>query len=187
MSDLVYNGLDNGQGKQIGGFPIARISALFLILFITALNLFTYHSTVKTIILEGIHYRGFESWNFIFELFYVPFTAVLYFIAIIFIVYAIRKESKRKQTLLLPVYFILLKSILLFFFRPGLADAEKFNYAILRDYAIDCIVFLLAIFGLFFQLYKIREFNPSFQYREGRRLTTLNLLGAADKNDRRTD
>ena len=134
-----------------------RIVAFLLLMFVSAINLYLAFPAVKTVMEEGISYR-FESWNFMFWVFIVPFNLVLYVLAILFLILAIRKNKKFRLLLTLPLFILLLKLFLSIFFSHGLKDIELFNLALVRDYAIDCFLFLLSLFSLVFHIVKIREF-----------------------------
>jgi hypothetical protein len=139
---------------------LARITAFLLLLFVSIINLTTNFAVVKTLISERLSYQ-FDSWNFLYQLILLPIDAVLYFLAILLIAVALKLSGDRKHILLLPVYIIFLKVLLLMYFRPGPISSREFDLAFLRDYAIDCLMFLFAAIGLLIHIIKRDEFSTA--------------------------
>ena len=141
--------------KIFGARSMEERTAFSLIMFVSAVNLYMSFPIVRTILAEGINYNGFDGWNFLYLLVLLPFNVVFYFLAILLIILAIIKSRIHLKILLLPIYGIFLKCVI-FFGGPSL-NVINMNVTFLRDYAVECLVFLLALFGMIALIYKTKS------------------------------
>jgi hypothetical protein len=88
----------------------ARIIAFILLLLASAADLWTDFPAIKTVLIEGIDYR-FDSWNFFYWIFLAPIGMILYILAILLIIFALRNNKRHKQIVLLPLYILIVKLI----------------------------------------------------------------------------
>lgn len=134
-----------------------RILAFLLLMIGSAASLYFDYGATKIILSHGVDYQ-LDSWNFFYLLFTAPFSVFLYLAASILLIWELKNNEKYRQTLLMPLYILSFKTFFFLFFSPGLKDLKMFNYAWLRDYALNISLFLFSGFCLLFHIIKRAEF-----------------------------
>jgi hypothetical protein len=146
-----------------------RIIAFILLLLASAVNLWTDFPVVKTVLIEGIDYR-FDSWNFFYWIFLTPIWMILYILAILLIIFALRNNKRHKLIILFPLYILIVKLINS---GIGMENTRRFNCSLLLSYSTSCVLFLLALFGIIFHLIRNKDFPAALPPLKYNRKTGL--------------